>query len=180
MATRSPNRARKAAATAGVSEISGTITRTVRPAAMVRVGQPDVDLRLAAAGDAVDQRHVKGPGVEPRRERVEAPWTAPRVSSPTGGAASPPVRPHGPVNGSRSIALRAGGRPVPAAPASGCRSGRGPSRAGGRAQSRAAPRRAPPPVRAAAVPSESSARRAASACATSCPCAVSSSTRSVL
>ena len=59
MATRSPNACRKRAAAAGVSAISGTSISTRRPGVPNLGGQADVDLGLAAAGDAVQQGDAK-------------------------------------------------------------------------------------------------------------------------
>ena len=72
MATRSPNAARKIAAAAGVSAISGTISRTPRPASRTARDEPQVDLGLAAAGDAVKKRRMVGlrrRALQQRRQR---------------------------------------------------------------------------------------------------------------
>ena len=59
--------ARKSAATAGVSAISGTSISTRRPASRTASGEAQVDLGLAAAGDAVQQRTVETCPLRPAR-----------------------------------------------------------------------------------------------------------------
>ena len=59
MATRSPNVWRKSDATAGVSAISGTSISDAAAGVAHGGREPQVDLGLAAAGDAVQQRDVE-------------------------------------------------------------------------------------------------------------------------
>ncbi len=61
IATRSPKRCRKAPASAGVRPISGTRTSAGPPGLADIARQPQIDLRLAAAGDAVKQRGSEPP-----------------------------------------------------------------------------------------------------------------------
>ncbi len=71
MATRSPNASRNCAATAGVSAISGTSIKA-RPSRITRRGgEPEVDLGLAAAGDAVQQRNFEGAAVSQRPQPID-------------------------------------------------------------------------------------------------------------
>ncbi len=69
MATRSPKAARNCEATWGVSAISGTRISTCRPLRDRVARQAHVELGLAAAGDAVHQRGMKGAAVEQTRQR---------------------------------------------------------------------------------------------------------------
>ena len=65
-------RSRNTAATAGVSAISGTSTSTFRPVGARLGGHAEVQLRLTAAGHAVQQRHVKRRAGTCARKRANA------------------------------------------------------------------------------------------------------------
>ena len=71
MATLSPNAARNAAATAGVSAISGTSTSTDRPAARTTCARRRYTSVLPDPGHAVQQRHREPAREDPLLERVE-------------------------------------------------------------------------------------------------------------
>ena len=81
MATRSPNAPRNSAATAGVSAISGTSISTLRPGARTVARQAQIDLGLAAAGDAVQQRDAEARRAGERAQPSQARLPAPSVSS---------------------------------------------------------------------------------------------------
>ena len=68
MATRSPNVCRKMSATAGVRAISGTSSSTPRPTAAHVGRQPQVELGLAAAGDAVQECGLKVAALDERSQ----------------------------------------------------------------------------------------------------------------
>ena len=72
-ATRSPKVCRNSDATAGVSAISGTSISTRAPGAADVSRQPQVDLGLAAAGHAVQQRDAERPVAASARSRSSAP-----------------------------------------------------------------------------------------------------------
>ena len=95
--------ARNSAATAGVSAISGTSISTRRPAARTAADEAEVDLGLAAAGDAVQQRDAEG--AARRRARAAASSARVLLARSAAGRRSTGVgrssRPT-PSNGSRS------------------------------------------------------------------------------
>ena len=88
---RPAKRSAKRASSCGVRLISGTSTSACRPAASARAGGAQVDLGLAAAGDAV-QQHRRGAGGALRRAaRARAACSALGAGALVGAAPRPAV-----------------------------------------------------------------------------------------
>ena len=62
----------------GVSTISGTSTMAVRPPAQYFLNQTEIDLGLAAAGDALEQHRLRLPGLRQGPDSTERLPPAPR------------------------------------------------------------------------------------------------------